>query len=650
MNLANKYRPKTFEDVTEQGVTTEILNKLCKSEDLQLRNFLLTGPAGTGKAQPLYSKVLTPEGYIKMGEVTPGTKVIAEDGSTATVTDVYPQGDRHVWQINLRDKTSFRVADNHLNVVIDPYSGERKVMTTIELMAAVNSGDTLYIPLCAPIQKDYSHVSVNPYLLGQLIGVRNCAKPTDSIAVPFDKLDMCLQSFTKLSCDYGVTKYGERFAEIKFDAEDVTKKLATEGTDLTCIPKHYVYNSVIVREQLLQGIVDAIGTLFREYAAFMVTKPIDNLDLLIRSLGLYCEMQQNEPRQNYYLIEVNKDISVSSKPKSDYISIGRKITSIEYVGCEPCQCIMVDHPLHTYITDNFTVTHNTTSARIMANILNDGQGEPIEIDAASHSGVNDIREIVEQAQSYPVGSKYKVFIVDECHSISNAGFQVFLKCLESSPARSVFILCTTNPEKIPGTVLSRVQTFQLSKISLKGIQDRLVYVLEQEKAEGRQLTYDVNAVNYIAKLAQGGMRDALTSLDKCLAYSSDITMENVEKALNLPNYDDYFKLLNFIAKKDNNGIVSVINDVYDSGVNFIKWFDGFMAFISNIIKYIYIQDISATMIPEHYKDKIAGYGAAHAALCLKLSNKLVKLNQELRTTQYLQELAITYLCTQPAVK
>ena len=273
-----------------------------------------------------------------------------------------------------------------------------------------------------------------------------------------------------------------------------------------------------------------------------------------------------------------------------------------------------------------------------------------ENDAASHSGVNDARELVEQAQTYPVGCKYKVFIVDESHALSSAAWQVMLKCLESSPARSVFVFATTNPEKIPATILSRVQTFQLSKISLKGIQDRLVYVLEQEKAEGRQLSYDVNAVNYIAKLAQGGMRDALTNLDKCLAYSSDVTMENVEKALNLPNYDDYFKLLNFIAKKDNSGIVSVINDVYDSGVNFIKWFDGFMAFISNIIKYIYIQDITATMIPEHYKDKIAGYGAAHAALCLKLSNKLVKLNQELRTTQYLQELAITYLCTQPAVK
>ena len=303
-------------------------------------------------------------------------------------------------------------------------------------------------------------------------------------------------------------------------------------------------------------------------------------------------------------------------------------------------------------TRNFLLTGSagigkTTSARAMATLLNNGQGEPIEIDAASHSGVDAMREIVNQARSYPVGCKYKIFIIDEVHAISSSGWQVLLKTLEENPARSIFILCTTNPEKIPATILSRVQTFQLSKISVSGIENRLKYIIEKENAEGQTITYSDDAVSYIAKLANGGMRDAITLLEKSLAFSSDLTSENVCSALNLPNFDDYFTLLNAISKKDNFTITKMISDIYNSGVNFVKWFEEFHSFVCNIIKYIFLQDINATMIPSHYQDKIKNYGTAHFTLCLKLSNKLLSMNNELKSTQYLQEVAITYLCSLP---
>lgn len=289
----------------------------------------------------------------------------------------------------------------------------------------------------------------------------------------------------------------------------------------------------------------------------------------------------------------------------------------------------------------------TTSARAMANLLNKGQGEPIELDAASHSGVEAMRDLVSQARSFPVGCDYKVFIIDEVHAISTAGWQILLKPLESAPAKSVFILCTTNPEKIPATVLSRVQTFQLSKISLDGLTSRIKYVLDQEVAEGRQITYTDDAIMYIAKLANGGMRDALTLTDKALSYSLNITTENLAQALNLPSYDDYFKLLGAYSKKNNKVIAEVIHNVYNSGVNFVKWMEGFHSFVMNIVKYIFLKDIGLTMIPSYYQEKISGYGAPHAAICLKLGNKLIKLNSELKTTQYLQELALTYLLFTP---
>lgn len=293
-------------------------------------------------------------------------------------------------------------------------------------------------------------------------------------------------------------------------------------------------------------------------------------------------------------------------------------------------------------------TGKTTTARLMAKYINHGQGEPIEIDAASHNGVDSVREIVQQARSYPVGCSYKVFIIDEVHTFSQAAWQMLLKPLEESPAKSIFILCTTNPEKIPATILSRVQTFRLSKISLQGIQSRLKVVLDKEIEKGENITYELEAINFIAKLANGGMRDALTLLDKAIAYDHNITLKGLSQALNLPSYDDYFSLLNACARKDNQSIASTVDMIYNSGVNFVKWFEGFHSFVINIVKYIYLRDINATMIPGYYQDKIQTYDVKHVTVCLKLANKLMKLLQDLKSTQYLQETALTYLCTIPA--
>lgn len=289
----------------------------------------------------------------------------------------------------------------------------------------------------------------------------------------------------------------------------------------------------------------------------------------------------------------------------------------------------------------------TTIAKIIARVLNDGNEDYIEVDAASHNGVNSVGQIISQARTYPVGMRYKIFILDEVHAFSQQAWQMLLKTLEEGPAKSIFLLCTTNPEKIPATILSRVQTFQLSKISLDGIISRLKYVIDCENKEGRNITYEESALVYIAKLANGGMRDSLTLLDKALAYDTNITSKGLVEALNLPEYDDYFALLAAYAKKDNEAITQIIHKVYNSGVNFVKWFEGFHSFVINVVKFIFIQDIDATMIPAHYKEKVSKYGSKHSIICLKLANKLLKLNAELKTTQYLQEIALTYLCFVP---
>ena len=122
----------------------------------------------------------------------------------------------------------------------------------------------------------------------------------------------------------------------------------------------------------------------------------------------------------------------------------------------------------------------TTAARIFANEINNGQGNPIEMDAASNSGVDDVRNITQQAKLKSIDSEYKCFIIDECHSISNTGWQAFLKLIEEPPAKSIFIFCTTDPNRIPKTILSRVQRYDFRRISTQGIVRRLEHILQEE--------------------------------------------------------------------------------------------------------------------------------------------------------------------------
>lgn len=125
-------------------------------------------------------------------------------------------------------------------------------------------------------------------------------------------------------------------------------------------------------------------------------------------------------------------------------------------------------------------TGKTTCARIFANELNGGKGVPIEIDGASNNGVENVRGIIEQAKYLPLEGQYKVYIIDECHSLSIGAWNAMLKLLEEPPARTIFIFCTTDVMKVPNTILSRVQRYDFNRISADGIIKRLTYILEQE--------------------------------------------------------------------------------------------------------------------------------------------------------------------------
>lgn len=245
-------------------------------------------------------------------------------------------------------------------------------------------------------------------------------------------------------------------------------------------------------------------------------------------------------------------------------------------------------------------TGKTTCARIVANMINSGKGKPIELDAASNNSVDDVRKIINDSKFRALDSKYKIYIIDECHSLSNAAWQAMLKLLEEPPASTVFIFCTTDPQKIPRTILSRVQRYNFQRISKDGIIKRLKFIIEQENSENLQsrIIYEEPAIDYIAKQAQGGMRDAITTLDKCLQYSKELTLNNVVKVLSsgVTPYElfDFTKLL---LDKNAEGAISKLNEFFMSGIDMSLLLNMYFDFLLNLQKYLLLNNPNVSNLP-----------------------------------------------------
>ena len=279
-------------------------------------------------------------------------------------------------------------------------------------------------------------------------------------------------------------------------------------------------------------------------------------------------------------------------------------------------------------------TGKTTCARIFANEINHFEGNPIEMDAASNSSVDDVREIIQQAKTRSLESEYKVFIIDECHSISNTGWQAFLKLLEEPPAKSIFIFCTTDPQKIPKTILSRVQRYDFQRISHKGVVDRLTYILNAEQQGANEFTnIDPAALDYIAKIADGGMRDAITMMDKCLSFSSTLSLENVVKALGVADYETMVDLsVNILINKQQVEILNIIEEVHRSGKDLKQFIKTYTNFVLDLNKYVCTQSFDYLETPQTFEKDVKRLTDTNAlkVRVLKLLQVLIKLNADIK--------------------
>ncbi|MBN2797329.1 MAG: DNA polymerase III subunit gamma/tau [Clostridia bacterium] len=289
--------------------------------------------------------------------------------------------------------------------------------------------------------------------------------------------------------------------------------------------------------------------------------------------------------------------------------------------------MLTDNVAHAYLFSGIRGTGKTSTAKIFARALNcmePVEGNPcnvcenckqalsdnaidiIEIDAASNNGVDDIRDLREKVKYPPSRMKYKIYIIDEVHMLSIGAFNALLKTLEEPPSYVIFIFATTELHKIPATIISRCQKFELKRIQHKDIENLMSRICD---ASG--FTYDDVVLEQIARLADGAARDSLSILDQCFAANEDkhISLEILNNVLGLVTESVIFDLVEGLYESNGKKVLSLLNDVISSGKDIKRFTNQLIEFLRYLMLVKISKDLSALVnVSEETLDLIRQHG------------------------------------------
>lgn len=594
MSLATKYRPETLDQIEGQTTTIKILENAVKNRNFK-HAYLFAGSSGTGKtsAARCFAKA------INQGQGEPIEIDCASVNSVDNIRTVCAQASQRALDSEYKIYVLDECVTGDTEILTDKGFKRFDQLNKTELIAQYNNGKIEFVKPLEYVEKNYSG---DMYKL--TIGNKGSFYMTPNHVQPlfYEKSKLVKEKYVKDLKPCQANRFimsGDGVGSLtKLTAIDrLAIALQADGTLQQSWKSHNYWTIQLRKERKINRLIDLLedsGLQYKEIKCnrigdrrFSILTPTSitklfktHFDLtlinksfaeeFIAELMLWDEHRKDNSKYYYYSSVCKENVDFAQ-------SIGILGGFKSRIGTQE------DHRKETYkvsyrlyLQKSYISTPNTSVKKTKVQY----NGKIYCIKVPSHN-------IIIRRDNIEI-------ITGNCHALSGDSWKAFLKTIEETPEYTIFIFCTTDPEKIPTMVLNRLQRYNFSAIDSETIKNRLIYVCQQEGFTNYEKTCDL-----ISKTVHGCMRDALTKLEQCADFSKDLSLENAKQVLTGISYETMFKLTWALQDKDEGNILSIIDNLYNEGTDLKNFISLYLEFILDLSKYEIFKNINLTNIPTY---------------------------------------------------